>query len=59
MRQPENPKDRTYIGLEQLLKARQQRLVFAQKALMKEPFSVQAHIEFVWGLIFNSRAPEA
>jgi len=28
-RQPENPKDRTYIGLEQLIKAKQQKLLFA------------------------------
>lgn len=26
---------------------------------MKEPFSAKAHIEFIWGLVYNSRMQEA
>ena len=26
---------------------------------MREPFSAQAHIDMIWGLIYNSRVPEA
>jgi len=26
---------------------------------MKEPYSVTAHITFIWGLVFNSRMKEA
>lgn len=57
--QPENPKDRTYIGLAQLIKGRQQKLLFAQKELMKEPQSLRANVKFIWGLIYNSRMPDA
>ena len=47
------------MGLEQILRFKQQKLLFAQKALMREPFSAQAHIDMIWGLIYNSRVPEA
>jgi hypothetical protein len=36
-KQPDNPKDRVYIGFGQLIKHKQQQLLFAQKELMMNP----------------------
>ena len=58
-KQPMNPKDRVYLGLEQLIKAKQQKLLYAQKELMMDPSSFQANLKFIWGLIYNSRMGDA
>ena len=47
LKMPENPNNRAYIGLEQLIKHNMQKLLFAQKQIMKDPTSLRANINFV------------
>ena len=58
-KQPDNPKDRAYLGLDQLIKLRQESLIYAQKDLMKEPLSLISNLKFIQGLMYNSRIKDA
>ena len=54
-----NPYDRRLRGMEQVIKMQRNKVLFAQKEVMKDPTSLEANIKWIWGLICSGKVKQA
>jgi len=54
-----NPYDRRLRGLNQVVRMQRNKVLFAQKEVMKDPTSLDANIKWVWSLICGCKVKQA